>query len=90
MMVLAWTTVPGRAQPKGEGPGVGGEGVLGTTAYGDLPRAGVKKGGGQSSAGYGISDCGGLTAHLSSIQEGFGQLCKVSRLLVLRRGLDQG
>lgn len=82
--------MPGRGQPKGEGPGAGGQGVLGIAAYGDLSRAGVKKGRGQSSAGYGISDCGGLTAHLSSIRKGLGWLCEVSGLLVLGRGLDQG
>ena len=36
--------MPGRGQPKGEGPGAGGQGVLGIAAYGDLSRAGVKKG----------------------------------------------
>ena len=30
--------MPGRGQPKGEGPGAGGQGVLGIAAYGDLSK----------------------------------------------------
>ena len=45
-------------------------------------------GGGAASGQQDVaSDFGGLTAHLSYIHEGFGQLCQLSRPLVLRTGL---